>query len=187
MEADDCQFSQSNRHFTISTRQTEYHEALPSLVNDDVRCDCMFADDGSASWYSVCQVLMMEWRFNCENCHHLTVVGLHDAGPWWSCCDSNWKDWCSSGYPARCFVFRSQCWDWLAWCQCAATEWDAKLHMKRLSQCGLYKLRKTGNMKLGCFRVFCFCLHAWKISELCFCARACETSCEIFAFQLVNS
>ena len=45
------QFSQSNCHSTIGTRQTEYHEALPSSVNDEVRCDCTFADDGSASWY----------------------------------------------------------------------------------------------------------------------------------------
>ena len=43
------QFSQSNRHSTIGTGQTEYHEALPSLANDEVRCDCTFADDGNAS------------------------------------------------------------------------------------------------------------------------------------------
>ena len=36
---------QSNRHSTIGTRQTEYHEALPSSANDEVRCDCTFADD----------------------------------------------------------------------------------------------------------------------------------------------
>ena len=30
-------------------RQTEYHEALPSSVNDEVKCDCTFADDGNAS------------------------------------------------------------------------------------------------------------------------------------------
>ena len=58
------QFSQSNRRSTIGIRQTEYHEALPSSVNDEVRCDCTFA----------------EWRWNCENCRHLTVVGLHDTG-----------------------------------------------------------------------------------------------------------
>ena len=40
------QFSQSNRHSPIGTRQTEYHEALPSSSNDEVRCDCTFADDG---------------------------------------------------------------------------------------------------------------------------------------------
>ena len=75
------QFSQSNRHSTIGTRQIEYHEALPSLVNYEVRCDCMFADDGNASWYSVCRVSMVEWRLDCENCRHLTVVCLHDTGP----------------------------------------------------------------------------------------------------------
>ena len=31
----------------------------------------------NASWYSVCWVPMVE----CENCRHLTVVGLHDTGP----------------------------------------------------------------------------------------------------------
>ena len=43
------QFSQSYRHSTIGTRQTEYHEALPSAANDEVRCDCTFVDDGNAS------------------------------------------------------------------------------------------------------------------------------------------
>ena len=42
----------------IGTGQNEYHEALPSSSNVEVRCDCTFADDG-----------------------HLTVVGLHDTGP----------------------------------------------------------------------------------------------------------
>ena len=76
------QFSQSNRHSTIGTRQTEYHEALPLPANDEVRCDFTFAGDGNASWYSVCRVSMVEWRLDCENCRHLTVVGLHDTGPW---------------------------------------------------------------------------------------------------------
>ena len=52
MEADDRQvttFSQSNGHSTIGTQQTEYHEMLPSVGNDEVRCDCTFADDGSTS------------------------------------------------------------------------------------------------------------------------------------------
>ena len=72
------QFSQSNRHSIIGTWQTEYHEALPSLANDEVRCDCTFADDGNASWYSVCRVVMVEWWLDCENCRHLTVIGLHN-------------------------------------------------------------------------------------------------------------
>ena len=38
--------------------------------------------DGNASWYSVCRVPMVEWRLDCENFRHLTVVGLHDTGPW---------------------------------------------------------------------------------------------------------
>ena len=43
-----------------------------------------FADDGNASWYSICRVPMVEWRLDCENCRHLTVAGLHDTGPWTS-------------------------------------------------------------------------------------------------------
>ena len=76
------QFSQSNRHPTIGTRQTEYQEALPSSANDEVRCDCTFADDGNALWYSPCRVSIVEWQLDCENCRHLMVVGLHDTGPW---------------------------------------------------------------------------------------------------------
>ena len=75
------QFSPSNRHSTISTRQTEYQEALPSPANVQSHLTSSFADDSDASWYSVCRVLMVEWWLDCENCRHLTVVGLHDTGP----------------------------------------------------------------------------------------------------------
>ena len=80
------QFSQSNRHSTIGTRQTESHEASPSSANDEMRCDCTFTYDGNASRYSVCRVPMVEWRLDCQNCRYFTVVGLHDTGPWWWCC-----------------------------------------------------------------------------------------------------
>ena len=33
---------------TVGTRRTEYHEALPTSANDEVRCDCTFTDDGNA-------------------------------------------------------------------------------------------------------------------------------------------
>ena len=75
------QSSQSNRHSTIGTRQTEYHEVLLTSANDEVRCDCTFADDGNASWYSVCRVPMVEWRLDCEDCGHLTVAGPRDTSP----------------------------------------------------------------------------------------------------------
>ena len=57
MEADDRQVTTvfTVRHSTIGTRQTEYHDALPSSANDEVRCVCTFADDGNTLWYSVCQ------------------------------------------------------------------------------------------------------------------------------------
>ena len=76
------QFSQSNRHSTIGTRQTEHHEALPSSANVQSHLTSSFADGGNSSWYSVCHVPMVEWRLDCENCRHLTVVGLLDTGPW---------------------------------------------------------------------------------------------------------
>ena len=75
------QFSQSSRHSTIGTRQTQYHEALPSSVNVQSHLTSSFAYDGNASWYSVCRVPMVKWRLGCENCRYLTVVCLHDTGP----------------------------------------------------------------------------------------------------------
>ena len=133
------QFSQSNRHSTIGTRQTEYHEALPSSVNDEVRCDCTFADDGSASWYLVCRVPMVEWRLDCENCRHWTVVGLHDTDPWGRFSVSPWilfrvesyqwpRNRYSSSFPARHPAFLDQRWDWLASC-------DRMFDPQFLSQC----------------------------------------------------
>ena len=76
------QFSQSIRHSIIVTRQTQYHEALPSSSNVQSHLASSFADDGNASWYSVCRVPMVELWLDCENCRYLTVVGLHDTGPW---------------------------------------------------------------------------------------------------------
>ena len=57
------------------------HKALPSSANVQSHLTSSFADDGNASWYSVCRVPMVEWRLDCENCRHLTVVSLHDTGP----------------------------------------------------------------------------------------------------------
>ena len=44
----DDSFHSPTLHSIIGIRQTEYQEALPSSVNDEVRCDCTFADDGNA-------------------------------------------------------------------------------------------------------------------------------------------
>ena len=76
------QSSRSSRHSTIGTRQTEYHKALPSSANMQSHLTLSFADDGNALWYSVCCVPMVEWWLDCEDCRHLTVIGLHDTGPW---------------------------------------------------------------------------------------------------------
>ena len=43
------QFLQSNCLSTIGTRQTEYHEALPSSANVQLQLTSSFADDGNAS------------------------------------------------------------------------------------------------------------------------------------------
>ena len=42
------QFSQSNRHSTIITRQTEYHKALPSSAKVQSHLSSLFTDDGKA-------------------------------------------------------------------------------------------------------------------------------------------
>ena len=44
------QFSQSNRHSTVGTRQIEYREALPSSVNVQSYLTSSLADDDNASW-----------------------------------------------------------------------------------------------------------------------------------------
>ena len=99
MEADDRQVTtvftgQPSFHHPHST---EYHEALPSPANVLSHLTSSFADDGNASWYSVCRVPMVEWRLDCENCRHLTVVGLHDTGPWTTLCVS-YSVWLSGSH-----------------------------------------------------------------------------------------
>ena len=79
------QFSQPNHHSIICTGQTEYHEALPSSTNVQSHLTSSFADNGNTSWYLVCQVPMVEWWLDRENCHYLTVVSLQDTGPWSVC------------------------------------------------------------------------------------------------------
>ena len=67
-------------HFTIGTPQTEYHEALPSLAAVQSHLTSSFANDGNPSWYLICWVPMVEWWVDYEDCHHLTIVGLHMGG-----------------------------------------------------------------------------------------------------------
>ena len=86
MEADDRQVTtvftvQPSFHHRHSTNRV-YHEALPSSANVLSHLTSSFTDDGNASWYSVCRVPIVERRLDCEDCHHLTVIGLHDTGPW---------------------------------------------------------------------------------------------------------
>ena len=77
------QSSQSNHHSTIGTRQTEYHEALWPSANVQSHLSSLFANNGNTSWYSVCRASVVEWRLDCEDCHHLMVVSLHDTSPVW--------------------------------------------------------------------------------------------------------
>ena len=82
MEADDRQVT------TVITVQPSFHHRHStnwvswsfSIVGERAVTPHL-ADDANASWYSVCRVPMVEWRLDCENCRHLTVVGLHDTDP----------------------------------------------------------------------------------------------------------
>ena len=49
MGADNSQVTTVFTVQLIGTRQTEYHEALPSSANNEARCDCTFSHDGNAS------------------------------------------------------------------------------------------------------------------------------------------
>ena len=82
MEADDRQVT------TVFTVQPSFHHrhsanrvswSVTIVVQSQLTSS--FANDGNASWYWVCRVPMVEWRLDCEDCRHLTVVGLHDTGP----------------------------------------------------------------------------------------------------------
>ena len=61
----------------------------------------------NASWYLVCWGPMVEWRLDCENCRHLTILGLHDSGPWRPNINSfgakipTWAS-CCGGKPLHC-------------------------------------------------------------------------------------
>ena len=156
---------QSNRHSTIGTRQTECQEALPSSANVQSHLTSSFADDGNASWYSVCRVSMVEWRLDCENCRHLTVVGFHDTGPWVQFSLTAWHffffffphvesrqwvtNWYFSGYPAcesqtgtsaatqpSAWRLQDRLCDWLARYQHTVIGYDKKLSLQLLSHSG---------------------------------------------------
>ena len=49
MEVDDRQVTTVQPSFSIGIRQTEYHEALPSLANEQSHLTSSFADDVNAS------------------------------------------------------------------------------------------------------------------------------------------
>ena len=52
LEADDCQVTTVftvQRHSTIGTRQTQYHDVLPSSANVQLHLTSSFADDGKSS------------------------------------------------------------------------------------------------------------------------------------------
>ena len=83
MDADDRQVRvftvQPSFHHRHSTNRISWSVTVVGNVQSHLTSS--FADDGNASCYSVCRVPMVEWRLDCENCRHLTVVGLHDTGP----------------------------------------------------------------------------------------------------------
>ena len=74
------QFSQSNRHSTIGTRQTEYHEALPLSVNMQSQLTSSFTDDGNASGT---RFVECGWWNDGWSVKTVVLDGhwLHDTGP----------------------------------------------------------------------------------------------------------
>ena len=56
---------QPSFHHRHSTNRASWR--LPSSAKDELRYDCKFTDDGNASWYSVCRVPMVDWRFDCRH------------------------------------------------------------------------------------------------------------------------
>ena len=55
-----------------------YHEALPSSADVQSHLTSLFADGSMILGLSRADNGVTD----CENCRHLTVVGLHDTGPW---------------------------------------------------------------------------------------------------------
>ena len=87
MEADDHQVAtvftvQPSFHHQHSTNRVSWSVTIAGEVQSHLTSS--LADDGNDSWYSVYRVPMVDWRLDCENCHHLTVISLHDTGPWCS-------------------------------------------------------------------------------------------------------
>ena len=70
------QSSQSNRHFTIGTRQTQRFHRLRTCSHTSPRRSPTMVTLHDTRFVE-CQ--MVEWRLDCR---HLTVVGLNDIGPW---------------------------------------------------------------------------------------------------------
>ena len=79
----------------IGTRQTEYHEALPSSANVQPHLTSSFADDGNPSWYLVCRVPMVEM-----------TVGLWKLSSLMSSLDGRWPPW----YRPQASRFAMQLW-----------------------------------------------------------------------------
>ena len=89
--------------------------------------------------------LVQHFSFSCSSNHLLGLVVkpsiLRAADLGFNSClhqdFSGWfKNWHSSGYPARRLALEGQSWDWLAWCQFAVTGWDRMFDMQLLSKCG---------------------------------------------------
>ena len=85
MEADDRQVTtvltvQPSFHHLHSTNRVSWSVTIVSERRGEVWLHIR-RRDGNASWYSVCRVPVVEWRLDCEDCRHLTVIGLHDTGP----------------------------------------------------------------------------------------------------------
>ena len=73
------------------TRQTEYHEVFPSSANVQSHLTSPFANDGTASWYSVCGVPMVERPVKTVVTRRWSASMILAAGTANQDCPSKWR------------------------------------------------------------------------------------------------
>ena len=78
VERDKSRRCYAGKHIALKS-YVEYHEALLLSVNVQAHLTSSFADDGNASWYSVCRVPMVKWRLDCEDCRHRSSASMIPA------------------------------------------------------------------------------------------------------------
>ena len=107
---------------TVFTVQPSFHHRHStnrvswSVTNVQSHLNSSFADDGDASWYSVCRVLMVEWRLDCENVVTWRSLTSMLAAPGGKAVDSGAKDPAFNPHFSRSsHTGDLYAWDWLEW------------------------------------------------------------------------